>query len=114
MSRKFGEQTHEELVEARSVASSAVEVYGDCPNEAVWRHFREHGIWNDHAAVQAALRVIMNRNDSIDRLKIQWQAEGIMKSAGIVRDMVEVNRKRVASALENAADEYRRQAREAQ
>lgn len=44
------------------------------------------------------------------RLKVQWKTEGMMSAADIVRDMVEVNRNRVADGIENAADEYRRQA----
>ncbi|MBI1684428.1 hypothetical protein [Caulobacter hibisci] len=57
--RRFGQQTAAELAEARAAADAVMEDYG----EGDLARFRADGIWNDHPAVQAALRVIMDRND---------------------------------------------------
>ncbi len=42
------------LKEAREIASSVMEKYGDF-SDAQWEIFRTQGIWNDHPAVQAVL-----------------------------------------------------------
>lgn len=62
--RKFGDQTPEELEEARAAATAAIEIYGDFQQQELWDRFRKNGIWNDHAAVQSALSIIMERNDA--------------------------------------------------
>jgi len=62
--RGFGQHTPAELEYARKVATEIVEKYGYFENEALWKQFREHGIWNDHEAVQVALRVIIDLNDA--------------------------------------------------
>lgn len=68
MSRHFGQHTPEELEEARAIATDAIEMYGDFPNQEIWDRFRSGGIWNDHVAVQAAIVAVMARNDVINEL----------------------------------------------
>lgn len=63
MVHRFGYQSEEDLEAARAIASAALEIYGDF-DEHQMKQFRENGIWNDHAAVQAALAAIrMFRQD---------------------------------------------------
>jgi hypothetical protein len=45
------------LEEARRIATEVCEDYGEFDNAALAR-FRKNGIWNDHPAVQAALRAM--------------------------------------------------------
>jgi hypothetical protein len=45
------------LATAREIACAAIERYGDLDDYG-WHIYRNHGIWNDHSAVQAALIAI--------------------------------------------------------
>ena len=76
--RKFGEQTKAELAEARAAATEAIEKYGDFQQSEVWDRFRRNGIWNDHAAVQSALIVIMRRNDEAENSAEIMKKEGLL------------------------------------
>lgn len=57
MVHKFGSHATDELEAARVIATAAIEIYGDF-EEPIWSQFLMQGIWNDHAAVQAALAAI--------------------------------------------------------
>lgn len=79
----FGQHTPEQLEMARTIATAAIEIYGDLEPEE-WKRFRANGIWNDHAAVQAALAAIKSaasnaaeaeRKDVVAEIRTQSQRE---------------------------------------
>jgi len=53
----FGLRFREDLRSARQIALAAIEVYGNLDKEKHVR-FIEHGMWDDHPAVQAVLAAI--------------------------------------------------------
>lgn len=67
--RYFGQHTEEELKEAHQAFNTEVDTWGDlAPLE--WKEYRETGkIYNDHFAIQTALRVIMDRNDAAKSMR---------------------------------------------
>jgi hypothetical protein len=53
----FGKQTDEQLAVARTIAEAVIADYGDF-SPAEWAQVNKHGIWNDHASVQASLATL--------------------------------------------------------
>lgn len=53
----FGQQTDAQLAVARTIAEAVIADYGDF-SPAEWTHVMKHGIWNDHASVQASLATL--------------------------------------------------------
>lgn len=54
---RFHGYDKEDLTLAREIATKVMETYGDL-TEVEWKHWREHGPWNDHPSVQSALAAI--------------------------------------------------------
>lgn len=54
---RFHGYDKDDLVLAREIAKEVMERYGDL-TEVEWKHWREHGPWNDHPSVQSALAAI--------------------------------------------------------
>lgn len=97
-----------ELAEAREVATVAIEKYGDWQQQQeLWDRFRRQGIWNDHAAVQSALAVIMARSDAerygLARVRRAVEAlpeGGAMSRAALLALLDQIDRDEVAARRE--------------
>lgn len=54
---QFGKQTNAQLDIARTIADAVLRDYADF-DEYEWLKYKDDGIWNDHASVQASLATI--------------------------------------------------------
>lgn len=81
----FGKHTLGELAVARQIATAVIEEYGDLP-PAMHDHFKENGIWNDDASVQASLATIRLYKPLLDALRpIVYSIENTIVHEGVER-----------------------------